>query len=168
MHEKRREYFNSLIKNKQLLGIEIGALDNPIIVRKDLPAGCEILYADHLATEGLRKKYKEDASVDLNGLVEVDLVNASGDFSSELSGRSVDYVIASHVVEHVPNPVLWFQMLFKIIRPGGFIFLVVPDKRFTFDFQRPTTTLGEMLESFLSEKKCRQCEMFLIIMPLQL
>jgi hypothetical protein len=153
MHEKRREFFNSLIENQKGLGIEIGPLDNPIVVRDDLSEGCEILYADHLTTEELKEKYRKDASIDLTRLVEVDLINALGDYSSELDGRLVDYVVASHVVEHVPNPILWLQMLFKVIRPGGFVFLVVPDKRFTFDFQRPTTTLGEMLESFLSEKK---------------
>jgi hypothetical protein len=153
MYEKRREFLNDLVGNEELLGIEIGALDKPLVVRSELSAGSEILYADHLSTEGLRKKYLADPTVDLNALVEVDIVSESGQFSSSLNGRLVDYVVASHVVEHVPNPIQWLQVLFEILRPGGFVFLVVPDKRFTFDFQRPPTTFGEMLESFLSDKK---------------
>jgi hypothetical protein len=153
MYEKRRKFLNDLLGNEELLGIEIGGLDKPLVVRSDLTKGSEILYADHLSTEGLRKKYKADPTVDLNALVEVDIVNESGQFSSSLNGRLVDYVVASHVVEHVPNPIQWLQMLFEILRPGGFVFLVVPDKRFTFDFQRPPTTFGEILESYLCDKK---------------
>jgi hypothetical protein len=153
MYEKRREFLCELIKEKDFLGIEIGGLDKPLVVRSELSKGSEILYADHLSTKDLKEKYKADTSVDLNALVEVDLINVSGDFSSSLQGRLVDYIVASHVVEHVPNPIGWLQGLFDVLRPGGFVFLVVPDKRFTFDFQRPITTFGEMLESSFSNKR---------------
>jgi SAM-dependent methyltransferase len=153
MYEQRRDFLKNLISNKELLGIEIGGLDKPLVVRTELSEGSEILYADHLSTADLRTKYKADSTVNLNAIVEVDLVSESGDFANNLNGRLVDYVVASHVVEHIPNPIRWLQRLFDVLRPGGFVFLVVPDKRFTFDFQRPTTTFGEMLESFLSNKK---------------
>lgn len=154
MYEKRKKVLNELLKGRELTGIEIGALDKPLVVRSGLFANQEILYADHLSTQELRAKYKADKSVDLDALVDVDLVSPSADFSAKLGGRSVDYIVASHVVEHVPNPIYWFQMLFKNLRPGGFVFLVVPDKRFTFDYQRPASTFGVMLESFLTNK-CR-------------
>jgi SAM-dependent methyltransferase len=153
MYEQRRDFLKNLIGNNELLGIEIGGLDKPLIVRTELLEGSEILYADHLSTADLKTKYKADPTVNLNAIVEVDLVSESGDFANSLNGRLVDYVVASHVVEHIPNPIRWLQSLFDVLRPGGFVFLVVPDKRFTFDFQRPTTTFGEMLESFLSNKK---------------
>ena len=153
MYEQRREFLKNLISNNELLGIEIGGLDRPLVIRTELPEGSEILYADHLSTVDLKTKYKADPTVNLNALVEVDLVSESDDFANHLNGRLVDYIVASHVVEHIPNPISWLKMLFDVLRPGGFVFLVVPDKRFTFDFQRPTTTFGEMLESFLSSKK---------------
>ncbi len=153
MYEQRRQFFNNLTDNKELLGIEIGALDRPLVVRDELSEGSEILYADHLSTADLKRKYEADSTVNLNALVEVDIICDTGDLCTSLDGRLVDYIVASHVVEHIPNPIRWFQMLFDVLRPGGFVFLVVPDKRFTFDFQRPTTTYGEMLESFLANKK---------------
>ena len=153
MHSDRSEYLHELLEGQELTGIEIGALDRPLLTRDNLSSGSEILYADHLSTDELRKKYQSDSSVDLSKLVDVDLIDASGDFADSLNGRLVDYIVASHVVEHVPNPIRWFQMLFKMLRPGGFVFLVVPDKRFTFDYQRPLTTCGEMLQSFFSNKE---------------
>ena len=152
MYKDRREFLKELLQEKELLGVEIGALDKPLVKREDLSEGSKVLYADHLSTENLKKKYKLDSSVDLNALVDVDLISSDGNYLDSLQGQLVDYVVASHVVEHVPNPILWFQMLFEIIRPGGFIFLVVPDKRFTFDYQRPVTTFGDLLESFLTQK----------------
>jgi predicted SAM-dependent methyltransferase len=152
MYEKRRAFIDELVRGKKLTGIEIGALDKPLVVRDDLPIGGVIKYADHLSKEGLKVKYRSDQSVDLDSLVGVDLINSTGDFSEALEGELVDYIVASHVVEHVPNPIRWLQMLLANLRPGGFIFLVVPDKRFTFDYQRPVTTFGTMLQSFLSGK----------------
>jgi hypothetical protein len=153
MYEKRRNALIDLIQKKHLTGIEIGALDRPLVVRSELPVGSEIFYADHLSAEKLRSKYKLDSSVDLDNITDVDFISQTGDFSDSLQGRLVDYIVASHVVEHVPNPIGWFQMLFQNLRPGGFIFLVVPDKRFTFDYQRPVTTFGTMLQSFIFKKK---------------
>ena len=153
MYEQRRKFLSNLIDNRELLGIEIGGLDRPLVVRGELSEGSEILYADHLSTADLKRKYEADPTVNLNALVEVDIVSDTGDLCTGLGGRRVDYIVASHVVEHIPNPIRWLQMLFDVLRPGGFVFLVVPDKRFTFDFQRPTTTFGEMLESFLLDKR---------------
>ena len=153
MYEQRRQFLNNLVRNNELVGLEIGGLDRPLVVRSELPEGSEILYADHLSTEDLKRKYKVDQTVDIDALVEVDIVCDSGDLGDSLGGRLVDYIVASHVIEHIPNPIGWLQMLFDALRPGGFVFLVVPDKRFTFDFQRPNTTFGEILEAFLSNKK---------------
>ncbi len=153
MYHKRRHFLDEILGEKSLRGIEIGALDKPLVVKNDLSPGSEILYADHLSTEGLRKKYKLDRTVDQKALVDVDLVCPSGEFLEALNGQAVDYIVASHVVEHVPNPIHWLQGLFEVLRPGGSLFLVVPDKRFTFDYQRPATTFGAMLQSYLSCKK---------------
>jgi hypothetical protein len=152
MYKDRREFLEKLLDGQELVGIEIGALDRPLVNRADLTAGNKIFYADHLSTESLKEKYKLDNSVDLTALVDVDLISSDGSLLDCLDGQMVDYIVASHVVEHVPNPIHWFQMLFETIRPGGFVFLVVPDKRYTFDYQRPVTTFGEILQAFLLEK----------------
>ena len=111
MYNQRREILNKIIADKDLVGLEIGALDRPLVVRDELPAGSEILYADHLTTEELKIKYGLDSTVAIDALVDVDLVSPTGDFRSALGGREVDYIVASHVVEHIPNPIKWFQIV---------------------------------------------------------
>ena len=152
MYEKRKKFLKKLAEGKVLKGLEIGALDKPLVARDELKNGCKILYADYLSTKDLKTKYKMDSSVDQKKIVDIDLVSPTGDFADSLDENSLDYIVASHVVEHIPNPIRWFQMLFEILKPGGFIFLVVPDKRFTFDYQRPVTTFGTMLDSYLVSK----------------
>ena len=50
--------------------------------------------------------------------------------------RRVDFVIASHVIEYVPEMVSWLQCIGEALRPGGVLNLAIPasikiDKRLT-------------------------------------
>jgi hypothetical protein len=63
--------------------------------------------------------------------------------------NSLDYVVASHVIEHVANPVAALAEWYRVLRPGGLIYLVVPDRRYTFDQPRPLTTVEHLIEDFV-------------------
>lgn len=62
--------------------------------------------------------------------------------------NSLDYVVSSHVLEHVANPVAALAEWYRVLRPGGTIYMVVPDRRYTFDRPRPLTPVGHMLEDY--------------------
>lgn len=64
--------------------------------------------------------------------------------------HSLDYVIASHVLEHVGNPVAALAEWYRVLRPGGIIYLVVPNRRVTWDRARPLTTVDHMLDDFVA------------------
>ena len=61
---------------------------------------------------------------------------------------SVPFVAASHVLEHVANPLLALSEWFRVTRHGGIIYLVVPDRRLTFDRARPLTDPDHMIEDY--------------------
>jgi SAM-dependent methyltransferase len=61
---------------------------------------------------------------------------------------SLAYVASSHVLEHVANPIAAFAEWYRVLRPGGIIYLVVPDRRYTFDHQRPLTTVAHLVDDF--------------------
>lgn len=134
------------------VGVEIGALCRPVVTRGD---GI-IYYVDHTSTEELRQKYKNDPNVDIDALVHVDAVWGRQSLYEALGGKCVDYVIASHVVEHVPDLVSWFAELGAILKPDGQLRLAVPDKRFTFDLMREESRLSDVLSAYVVRARIPQ------------
>ena len=57
MANSRREFLLKAVDVAQLKGLEIGALNNPLVKKEDLGARGEIFYLDHLPTNELRDKY---------------------------------------------------------------------------------------------------------------
>lgn len=46
-----------------------------------------------------------------------------------VSPNSVDLVIASHVIEHVPDDLLALEETFKVLKPGGIVLINTPNRR---------------------------------------
>jgi len=128
------------------VGLEIGPLFSPIVTRE---LG-QVFYVDHDSTEGLRAKYEQIPEVDVSKIVEVDYVWGEKRLS-ELTGDRApfDYVIASHVVEHVPDLVGWLAEVHQILKPGGILSLAIPDRRYCFDYFRSNTRLADVVEAYL-------------------
>ena len=67
---------------------------------------------------------------------------------------SVDFVFASHVIEHIPDPI---RALYEWVRVAQrYVVLIVPHRDRTFDADRPLTSAEELLtrhrEGFTSEE----------------
>jgi SAM-dependent methyltransferase len=146
MRLSRREKLLFNIDVGQLRGLEIGALSRPVVRRTD----GQVLYADYLGTRQLREKYKDDVSVRVDDLVEVDIVTGQVDFAAAWGQtEKVDYIVASHVIEHVPDLVAWLDSLHTILKPGGSLRLAIPDRRYTFDYLRAETRLADVVAAHL-------------------
>ena len=149
----RGEFLRETVNVDQLKGLEIGPLTVPLVTKGELKDQGEIFYLDHMPTEELREKYADDPSVDVKKIVPVDFVCRDGNIVEATLGNTFDYVVASHVIEHTPNFLRFLANVHAILKPGGRCILVIPDKRFTFDVNRPVTTFGDVLEQFLTEAK---------------
>ena len=67
---------------------------------------------------------------------------------------STDFVLHSHVWEHLPNPLIALDEWVRIIRSGGYLFVIVPKRdAATADKDRPVTSLPSLVQLF--EKKRR-------------
>ena len=62
--------------------------------------------------------------------------------------ESYDFVLASHVLEHVANPLRALRHWKRVVKRGGVILFVVPHKSRTFDVSRPFTTFEHLVEDF--------------------
>jgi predicted SAM-dependent methyltransferase len=118
-------------------GIEIGALHSPLKLASDV----SIRYVDRMSVADLRQHYPELAAYDL---IEPDIVDDAEHLRS-LSDESQDFVIANHYLEHCQDPIGAMMTVCRVVRPGGLIYLAVPDKRFTFDHRRPITPFEHLV-----------------------
>jgi len=145
-----REEYLSRLNLQTLRGLEFGPADRPWIP----PTAPGIRYIDHLSTEELRKKYTGWSDYRAEDFCEIHFVN-DGRPLTEILGNWVDLdvVVASHVIEHIPNLLKWLQELGSILKPGGLLFLAAPNKRFEFDRLRRVTELVDVLSDFLDDRK---------------
>lgn len=138
------------------VGLEIGPSHNPIAPKRD---GFNVHVLDHATAETLREKYKghEKYGVKLENIEEVDFV-WQGEPFRDLVGKThcYDWILASHVIEHTPDLVTFLSECEELLKPEGVISLIIPDKRYCFDFFNPLTSTGELLDAY-EQKRTRHC-----------
>ncbi len=126
--------------------VEIGPSYSPIAPKS---SGWAVHVVDHATQPDLRTKYVP-MGVDVSAIEAVDSVWTGGALHeaipAELHG-GFDLLIASHVIEHLPNFVAFFSSASTLLKPTGEIALAVPDLRYCFDFFRPLSTTGNVLEA---------------------
>ncbi len=116
-------------------GIEIGALWRKFPV----PRHAAVYYVDRLPDEDLHRHYAEIDQPVVNPDVVADAMQLP------FSPCSLDFVIASHVLEHMPFPLAALRHWYDVLRPGGALLLKIPDKRYTFDIKRERTSLQHLI-----------------------
>lgn len=117
-------------------GLEIGALHQPLPVSRS----ARVTYVDRMSVPDLRRQYPDLAK---QKLVPVDIVD-NGETLATIGDGSQDFVIANHFLEHTENPIGTLRQFFRVLAPGGVLYLALPDKRFTFDRNRPVTSYDHL------------------------
>lgn len=140
----RDEFFRRFVDKKDA-GIEIGASYNPSFPKAE---GWNVSVVDYIGKDDLIEKYSQIATADTSRIEEVDHLAEGSSFSAALNLDqlgSFDYICGSHLLEHVCDFVGFFQECSKVLRESGRVLIAVPDKRFSFDFFRPLSTIGDVL-----------------------
>jgi GT2 family glycosyltransferase len=121
-------------------GIEIGPLHSPL----RLPPGASVRYVDRMPVTLLRRHYPE---LDELPLAEID-AGDDGERLATFADESLDFVIANHLLEHTEDPISAIACWLRVLRPGGVIYMAVPDKRLTFDIDREPTPVEHMIRDY--------------------
>lgn len=82
----------------------------------------------------------------------VDVV-ASGD-NLPFEDESFDFVISSHVLEHFFDPIKALKEWYRVIKPNGYIYMIIPHKMRTFDRDKKRTSLEELLDRHKGRITC--------------
>ena len=59
-----------------------------------------------------------------------------------------DVVIASHIIEHLANPLQVLKEINRVLKPDGKVILMMPDRNLTFDSIRNPTTFSHIFEEY--------------------
>ena len=124
--------------------LEVGTYRTPTVQASE----ADVRILDYYPTAEL-KSMAEKEGHDPESVVQVHYVCQSDNYK-EVVDETYDIVIANHVLEHVDHLILWMQMVRGLIREGGLLFFVLPDKKKSFDRFRPDTPLSHLLHEHLA------------------
>ncbi len=130
-------------------GLEIGPSYSPLVPKS---SDVQVDTVDHAPREELVEKYRA-LGLDEEKLAKIDEVDFLWNGGSLLNvvpeHGAYDYIIASHFIEHTVDLIGFLQDCQALLKPTGRVALVVPDKRYTFDYFKPLSSLGTVIESHL-------------------
>lgn len=138
-----RSSWGSLLEGR---GIEIGPGHVPFPVG----GGVRVRFVD-------RWHKKENLALfpelgDRAGFPEPDIVaDLDIDRLRAVRSRSQDFVVACHILEHLANPLAMLLEIDRVLRPGGRVVVVLPDRRRTFDSPRSPTPLEHLVEEYRAD-----------------
>jgi SAM-dependent methyltransferase len=135
-----RNHLLRFINPLAMRGLEIGAFDLPHIE----PSEGHCVFADYRSHEELIALAKACPPFEPDFVVPVQYDLRQG---YDAIPADFDWICGSHVVEHVPDLIGWLNQLASKLNPDGIVFLVVPDKRFTFDYFRREMTVSEFISA---------------------
>mmetsp|Transcript_20093 Transcript_20093/g.51777 ORF Transcript_20093/g.51777 Transcript_20093/m.51777 type:complete len:264 (-) Transcript_20093:25-816(-) len=113
-------------------GLEVGALHNPARI----PTGCKssMLYVDQATSGELQRLYPE-----VTKRIRAPSSLDDGGTLAKIATESRGFLIASHVIEHMPRTVAAIRAWLRVVRRGGLVLITAPYQCVTFDEWRLST-----------------------------
>ena len=139
-------------------GIEVAPWHSPIVA----PGGPrDVVVLDVFDRATLLARAAADPSIDdaMTGRIgHVDLVGSACEIAELASARfgaaaRFDFVVSSHNFEHLPDPVRFLRGCEALLAAGGVLAMAVPDKRGCFDYFRPLSGIGDILQAFHEQRE---------------
>jgi SAM-dependent methyltransferase len=124
------------------VGLELGPGHAPL----ELPfGGATVSFVDRWEPRENRELFPElgdQAPFPKPGIV----ADLDVDKLSFVPRESQDFVIASHILEHLADPLGQLADIHRVLRIGGVALILLPDRRYTFDLHRPATPLRHLID----------------------
>ena len=129
-------------------GIEVGAMSSPY---PEFSSDTQVKYADMFSSTELRNII---SSLNVDGMydkkiVDTDILLKAPTYSLfDCLANKVDFIYSSNVFEHYPNPIFSLVDQLNCVVTGGIVYLVIPNKNFTYDRLRKTTDINALINKY--------------------
>jgi len=123
-------------------GIEIG----PMGSRSFHPLGTTIKYVDRVPAAYFRDPKRADEYKYVR-LTDPDIID-DAQFLEKIEDDQVDFLIAFHVLEHLPRTLCALENWLRVVRSGGYLLIAIPDKRHTRDHLREITPIDHFVRDY--------------------
>lgn len=135
------------------VGLELGPLDRPTVPADPSCGPLEMRYLDLGPREDMVAFYASDPAVETDHIPPIHYWLRAEDGSTRtiaeaVGGDRFDFLVANHVLEHLPDVIGWLRDVSTILHDDGALLLTVPDRRYCFDVHRPATTVGQALQAY--------------------
>jgi SAM-dependent methyltransferase len=122
-----------------------------------IPLACQMIYGDVFSGEVLKANLYDGQ--DSRDIIEPHVI-VSFDSLEVFADKSLDFIVACHVIEHTANPIRAIVEGVRKLRKGGSLALVVPDMEKTFDRNRPVTPLDHLIRDYVDPSRERDKQNF--------
>lgn len=145
---ENRNVYQKLLKGKK--GIEIGGPSNIFSTNGILPlyefvdSLDGVNFSNETVWEGA---ISEGDNYKYGSKTGHQYVMDSVDLSS-IDSCTYDFLLSCHSLEHIANPIKALNEWKRILKPEGYLLIILPHKDKTFDHLRPVTKLQHLIEDF--------------------
>lgn len=133
-----------LKKIRIFINPDIYSIIKPLLDKYCTGNGLEIGAGKHPYGEKSRTIFLDKFTDNKDGTPRPDIVSDATDIPRE--DASFDYVISSHVLEHMQDAIGALKEWVRVIKPNGVLFLVLPHGDRTFDRHREKTSLDHHID----------------------
>lgn len=84
-------------------------------------------------------------------------IDCSNEDSLSSIEKKYDFIVTSHVIEHLANPIKAIRLWKRLLKKDGYILSIIPDYLNCFDRNRPLTTLEHLIDDFANNTEESDC-----------
>jgi SAM-dependent methyltransferase len=142
--DTKADFLNSIPNNSALL--EIGPFYTPFC------KGSNVKYFDVLDTTKLIERALQiNPAVNIKDIPAIDYVSPAGNLS--IITETFNTVFSSHVIEHQWDFIDHLQKVSSLLNDGGKYYLIIPDKRYCFDYYNTLTTIADIINANFEKRQ---------------
>lgn len=142
-----KEILLRFVENKK--GLEIGGPSQSFLSNNQLPIYPYVKSLDNVnfSTKTIWNKSTDDEVFSFENRIGKQMIMEASDLRN-IKCESYEFVVSSHVIEHLSNPIKSVMEMKRVLITNGFIILVAPHKEATFDRKRTVTSLKHLIDDY--------------------